>query len=149
LDRLTSSTLNGTQNFSAGYNAAGNLTSRMGVGSYTYGDSLHPHGATAAGTNFSFSHDANGNVATRNGQTQTWTASNYPSVLRANVGGTVYSSTFSYGPAHQRWKQISTYSNGTETTLYVGGLFEKMTASSTGITWSKHYVPTPGGQTIV
>jgi RHS repeat-associated protein len=39
--------------------------------------------------------------------------------------------------------------NGTETTYYVGDLLEKMEASTTGITYWRHYVPTPSGKTIV
>ena len=54
---------------------------------------------------------------------------------------------FAYGPDHQRWRQVATYQNGTETTHYVGGLLEKESTTSTGLTYWRHYVPTPGGAT--
>jgi RHS repeat-associated protein len=60
-----------------------------------------------------------------------------------------YQAQFAYGPDHERWQQVATYSNGTETTHYVGGLLEKESTSSTGLTYWRHYVPTPGGATVV
>ncbi len=129
INRLTSSTLNGTQNFSASYvngsgvDQAGNIMNRLDVGSYTYGDASHPHGVTAAGP-YTFTYDRNGNTATRNGLSIQWASFNLPTSLRASIGGTTYSSSFSYGPDHQRYYQAATYSNGTEYTSYAGGLFE-------------------------
>ncbi|MGE0030976.1 MAG: RHS repeat-associated core domain-containing protein [Steroidobacteraceae bacterium] len=72
-----------------------------------------------------------------------------PTSLQANVGGGNYQSQFSYGPDHQRWRQIGTYSNGTESTHYVGGLLEKVTSTYTGLTYWRHYVPTPSGLTAI
>jgi RHS repeat-associated protein len=149
LNRVSTSTLNGTQNLSVSYDAAGNITSRSDVGSYTYGDSHHPHGVTGAGSS-SFAYDANGNVSSRNGLSLTWASFNLPTSLQASVGGSTYSSQFSYGPNHQRYQQSATYSNGTEITSYAGGLFEKVTGSEMqGITWYRNYVPTPSGLTII
>ncbi len=50
----------------------------------------------------------------------------------------------SYAPDRSRWKQISTYAGGSETTIYVGGLLEKLT-TPTRAHW-KHLIPTPSGQ---
>jgi RHS repeat-associated protein len=148
LNRLSSSTLNGNSNLAVNYDAAGDITSRSDVGSYTYGNSSHPHGVTAAGST-SYTYDANGNVLTRNGLTNTWASYNLPTLLQSSVSGTTLTSQLSYGPEHQRYKQIATELNGTETTLYVGGILEKMTASTTGVTYWRHYVPTPLGTTIL
>ena len=104
---------------------------------------------TAAGTH-TFAYDANGNQVARNGMTQTWSSSGLPlSVVQPGAGGATYQSQFRYGPDGQRWRQVATYSNGTETTLYAGGLLEKESATSTGKTYWRHYVLVPGGKAIV
>ena len=54
---------------------------------------------------------------------------------------------FDYAPDRSRWRQVSTYSGATETTLYLGGLLEKFT--SKGVTHWKHLIPTPSGQVQV
>ena len=146
LNRLKSSTLN---NLSVSYDAAGDITNRSDVGSYTYGDSRHPHGVTTAG-GFAYAYDANGNVSSRNTLGLTWASYNLPTALQATLGGGSYSSQFQYGPDHQRYQQLATYSNGTEVTYYAGGLFEKVGGSDLqGITWYRNYVPTPSGLTII
>jgi RHS repeat-associated protein len=143
LDRVTAATLNGTPTLSVDYDESGNIESKDGA-TYVYGSASRPHRVTAAGTD-TFSYDANGNMTSRNGLTQVWTSDNFPLTLR----GPTYESTFTYGPERQRWRQVATYSNGTETTHYVGGLLEKMQATSTGLTYWRHYVPTPSGLTIL
>lgn len=154
LNRISSSTLNGQPNLSMSYvntsgaDQAGNIM-QSGVGSYTYGDSHHPHGVTAAGA-YTFTYDANGNVATRNGQSLSWASFNLPTSLQASVGGSTYSSAFSYGPDHQLFQQNATYSNGTETTEYAGSLMEKISGTDTGgVTAWRHYVPTPSGLAVI
>jgi RHS repeat-associated protein len=148
LDRIQSSTLNGAGTLAVAYDASGNITGRSDVGGYTYGDPAHPHAVTAAGSH-TYTYDANGNQVTRDGASQAWASFNLPVLLAQPIGGTTYQSQFSYGPDHQRWKQVATYSNGTETTLYVGGLLEKESSTSTGRTYWRHYVATPSGVTIV
>ena len=79
----------------------------------------------------------------RNGSTITWTSDNLPASLSASG----YTASFNYAPDRSRWRQISTYSGGTETTIYVGGLVEKLT-TSTRVHW-KHRIPTPSGEVQV
>lgn len=148
LNRLSSTS--GASSLSITYDAAGDISSRSDVGTYSYPSpsSAHPHGVTAAGSN-SFSYDANGNVSVRNGLTQTWASFNLPTVLQATISGSTFSSAFTYGPEHQRWKQDAVYANGTEQTYYVGGLLEKQIPSTTGITAWRHYIQTPSGLTII
>ena len=143
LDRVTGSTRNGASNLTVGYDAAGRITTKTGAGTYSYGDAAHPHAATAAGTQ-TRTYDANGNVATLNGQTQTWTSFNLPSILKSSAS---VQASFSYGPDHQRWKQAANESSGTEVTHYVGGLLEKV--ASAGVTKWRHYVPTPSGHLVL
>ncbi|MEZ6074089.1 MAG: RHS repeat-associated core domain-containing protein, partial [Pirellulales bacterium] len=136
LYRLTQSTVTGAPTLTIAYNAYGNIMSRSDVGSYTY----HPskiHAVTAAG-GFSYVYDANGNITTRNGSTVTWFANNKPK----SIAGNGQTSTFEYGPSGQYWKQTATYSNGPETTLYIGGLLEKVT-NSTLTSW-RHYIKANG-----
>ncbi len=144
LDRVTGSTLNGVSNLSVGYDAAGNIRQKSDVGTYVYGNPQHPHAATAAGTE-ALGYDANGNLVSRSGAVQQWASFNLPTLVRK----TSYQAQFAYDPDRQRWRQVATYPDGTETTHYVGGLLEKKAANSTGVTYWRHYVPTPGGSTIV
>jgi RHS repeat-associated protein len=144
LDRVTNSSLNGAANLSVSYDATGNILQKSGIGNYVYGNSLHPHALMAAGSE-TFTYDRNGNLATRNGLGQSWASYNLPTTLR--IPG--YQSKFAYGPDRERWRQIATYQNGTETTHYVGSLLEKESTTSTGLTYWRHYVPTPGGSTVV
>ena len=150
LNRLSSSTLNGVSNLTVSYDAAGDITSKSDVGSYTYPapTGAHPHGATAAGSN-SYTYDANGNVATKNGLTQTWTSYNVPSTLQGAPSGSTRTSQISYGADRDRFKEVSSYSNGTETTEFVGTVLEKMTTGSPSVSYWRHYVSTPSGVQII
>jgi RHS repeat-associated protein len=144
LDRLTGVTLGGTPHQGIIYGASGNITYRSDVGTYAYGDPARPNAVTAAGSE-TFSYDRNGNLAARNGVSQQWASFNLPTSLK-KAG---FEAQFWYGPDHQRWKQVARYQNGVETTHYVGGLLEKESTTSTGLTYWRHYVPTPGGTTVV
>jgi RHS repeat-associated protein len=154
LDRLLSSTLNGQANFSITYDAAGDILTRSDDGtvantfSYTYGNAAHPHAVMSTTGGLSYTYDANGNAITKNGLSYSWASYNLPTTLQANVGGTALTSTFSYGPEHDRYEQAATYSNGTEITYYVGDDLEKMVSAS-GVSYWRHYVTAPSGRTLV
>jgi RHS repeat-associated protein len=60
-------------------------------------------------------------------------------------GAATVSSQFSYGPNRNYYKQVATYTNGTSTTVYVGGLLEKVT--NAGVDEYRHYIRA-GGATI-
>jgi len=126
------------------YDAAGNVLQKSDVGSYAYGNAARPHAVMAAG-NETFTYDRNGNLATRNDLGQSWASFNLPTTLRKPG----YQARFAYGPDRERWRQVASYQNGTETTHYVGSLLEKESTTSTGLTYWRHYVPTPGGSTVV
>lgn len=143
LYRLTTRTGPGGS-ISIGYDAIGNITSKTGIsGTFTY----HPtrrHAVTNAG-GVSYSYDANGNMASRGGATITWSSYNLPTMINAPNG---LLAQFSYTPDRARWRQISGYTGGsTETTIYVGGLLEKLLVG--GVTRWKHLIPTPSGQVQV
>lgn len=144
LYRLDHSTLGSTTNLSLTYDAMGNITSRSDVAggaAWTY-HATKKHAVLQAGsTSYTYTYDANGNAQTRNGYGITWTSYNYPSV----INGPNKTLTFSYGPDRQRFKQIYTNGSTTETTMYIGGALEKITAGSL-IDW-RHYIAA-GGQTV-
>ena len=159
LNRLDYSRLNGvaTPNLDVGYDALGNITSKTSIGSYTYSSACtgstrcaaatRPHAVSAAGGN-SYAYDYNGNMTTRNGSSIAWTSYNLPSTI--NKGGN--SSQFFYGADRQRYKQIAVTAAGgslpagTETTIYVGSLYERVTKPS-GVIEHKHTIMA-GGEAI-
>jgi RHS repeat-associated protein len=125
LDRFDYSQRNGATNADVTLNAIGNITWKMGVGSYTY-HATQKRAVTAAGS-FSFGYDANGNMTSRNGSSISYTSYNLPAVINAGTGT---SSTLSYGAFRNRYQQIAVTPSGTETTIYVAGLLEKVTRGS-------------------
>ena len=117
--------------------AIGNISWKMGVGSYTY-HATQKRAVTQAGS-FVFDYDANGNMTSRNGSSISYTSYNLPSIINAGTG---YSSTLSYGAFRNRFKQIAVTPTTTETTIYVAGLMERVTRGSS--TEYRHYIR--GGQ---
>ena len=79
-------------------------------------------------------------LLTKNGATITWYASNKP----LSISNGTYTSTFNYTADDQYWRQTATYSNGTETTYYIGGLLEIVSNSTSGITAWRHPIKADG-----
>jgi RHS repeat-associated protein len=139
--RLDHSTLTGlctgTTNLQMAYDVMGNITSRSDIGAgaaWTY-STTHKHQALQAGdASHTYTYDANGNAMTRNGLGISWTSYNYPLTINA----TGETSTFSYGPNHEKWKQVYTSATGTETTTYYGNALE-IVLTSAGTDW-RHYI---------
>jgi RHS repeat-associated protein len=126
MNRLLTSTLNGTSNLTATYDAAGNINSKSDVSGspYVY-DGVHKHAVKTAGT-WSMTYDANGNMITRDGGSISYYSYNQPNTI--NFSGN--STQFFYNANHQRWKQVVNYGGTIETTHYIGGLLEVMTRGS-------------------
>ena len=122
LNRVHYTYLNSTtQTFE--YDAAGNILSKTGAGTYTYPGvdnptyrtvSVHAHGASTIGGG-SFSYDYNGNVLSGAGRKITWKTFDMPETI-SNTAGTI-SSTFTYGPEHQRTYQSK---SGGSSVIYAG-----------------------------
>jgi RHS repeat-associated protein len=131
---------------SIGYNVIGNITYKSDVGSYVYGDPLHPHAVTSINTvPGQFTYDANGNQLTGMGRANTWTAANKLRQIIQNNGRT---STFAFDADRQRIiQQESGGSGGTIKTIYASPLYEKVTTN--GLVEEKHYIMTPLGRTAV
>jgi hypothetical protein len=107
LDELTpAQNASGTVDDSFAYDLAGNLTSKTGVGTYTYpaqgATAIRPHAPTAAGS-FTFSYDANGNMNSGAGRTYVWDGENRPT--NTTSGGVT--SNYVYGPDGARLKKTT------------------------------------------
>jgi RHS repeat-associated protein len=120
LDRLDSSTRNGVTNLDVSLDAIGNVTHKSDVGSYSYHPSK-PRAVIAAGSH-SYGYDANGNMSMREGYAIDYASYNLPTVIRSAEG----TSTLSYGAGRELYKQIHVKGSTSETTVYVGGLLERM-----------------------
>lgn len=163
LNRLTSNTVNSsgaglvTQTY--GYDSIGNITSRSDMGAYTYGAvNNKPHAvaqiALAGGGTRQYIYDGSGNltqevqrdaannVIAAKGRTSTYTSFDMPVTL-VNPAATL---TFTYGPEHQRIKQVSP----SATTIYVhpdnvGGLAYEKDIKVGGVVEHKHYITAGDG----
>lgn len=147
LDRVDESRRNGSVNLELDYDAIGNIRRKSDVcpsagACYTYHATRRHAVVSAAGRKFAY--DANGNMTKRDGATIGWTSANLPISIAHSSGN---SSQFSYGPDGRRWKQVAKQGSTTETTIYAGGLFEKITRA--GVTAWRHYVETPSGFTAI
>ncbi len=135
LYRLDSSKLNGVTNLDVDYDSMGNITKRCEptcAANPTWGyDASRKHAVLTApvgSTTYTYGYDANGNVNSRNGYSVGWNKYNYPTL----INGPGESIALSYDADHQRWKQVLTPQSGSvETTLYIGGLLDKVTTGST------------------
>ena len=136
LNRLTQSQVGSNTAQTVSYDALGNIKSKTGVGSYTYGaGTAGPHAVTAAGSD-TYTYDDGGNQLTGAGRTLTYTAFNkVKSVKKGN-----HTATFAYGPARARFQRTDTDDKGTDmdssddtttTTLYVGSVEKVSYASGT------------------
>lgn len=162
LNRLTANTVNSpsaplqTQSYS--YDSIGNITSRSDQGSYAYGtNGAGPHAVSqitqAGGAVRQLSYDAIGSMVldqTRDvggaiiaakTRSMSYTSFGMPSTITAN--GT--SSTFLYGPDHQRIKQITPTGN----TIYIhpdnaGGLGYERETRADGTVEHRYFVSANG-----
>jgi len=140
LNRIIQSSVTGQSPVSFAYNSIGNMTSRTDVSSgatWTY-DSNKKHAVTSIGPGSSYNYDADGNMTSRNGGNISWTSYNYPKLICSGAisNGVCTSATysdFSYGAHRNRWRQVANYGGATETTIYAGGLFEKVTVSGSSM----------------
>jgi RHS repeat-associated protein len=149
LDRLTQASNAGDSGLSRtiAYDAAHNITSMTGVGSYTYpaqgAGAVRPHAATAAGSH-ALAYDANGNATsiTKPGLSRVFTYDGENRPVTITVNGAVTQLT--YGPDGRRLKKTSGSGAALRTMLYLGADLEVPLADGTTAgapvagTWRKH-----------
>lgn len=148
LYRLDYSKLGSFENLNLAYDLLGNITSKSDFGNYSYHASKK-HQVTSAGS-ISMAYDLNGNMTSRGTTSISWTSYNYPLCITKGAdctASTAQYSKFSYTPDRQYWKQVARFApDKTATTLYIGGILEKVTTSAG--TDFRHYIPA-GGTTVV
>jgi RHS repeat-associated protein len=154
LYRLDDVKLNTVQTLDMKYDALGNITEKNepGVTAFNYNTAqsgctyythAQPHAVRKVGSSAVYCYDANGNMSKRAGSNITWYSYNLPN--RVDNGSNY--SQFYYGADRARYKQVAytaaggSLPAGTETTIYIGGLFEKVSKPS-GVTEYKHYILT-------
>lgn len=86
LYRLTRSRLNGSQNLHLVYDAIGNIVSKSGVGTYSYGSKPHAVSSVSGTRAASYQYDANGNLISGDDRTVTWTSFNKPQKITKLAG---------------------------------------------------------------
>ncbi|MCU6433688.1 polymorphic toxin type 28 domain-containing protein [Undibacterium sp. Jales W-56] len=105
LNRLSTSQVGGQALQTTSYDPAGNLSSKTGIGSYTYpsqgSSAIRPHAVQSTSSQGSFTYDNNGNLKTGAGRNLTWTSYDMPVQIQR---GTI-TDNFVYGPEHQRVRQ--------------------------------------------
>lgn len=130
-------------NLYSGYNYTVDTTGTCGARATNQGAQPHAVRQLVAGSvTRTLCYDANGNVVSQqNGQydTATWTVAN---LAKRISKGTGYAD-FSYGPDRARFKQVAVQGSTAITTLYVGGVYEKVTRGS--ITEHIYYLKGGGG----
>lgn len=139
-------------NLDMSYDALGNITSKSEgstTTNYNYntaqaGCSYYTHAQPHALRKFGaavYCYDQNGNMISRDSSAISWYSYNLPN--RIDKGNNY--SQFFYGASRDRYKQIAytapggSLPSGTETTIYVGGLYEKVIKPS-GVVEHKHYI---------
>ncbi|MCK9506607.1 MAG: hypothetical protein M0Q95_20820, partial [Porticoccaceae bacterium] len=132
------------------YDALGNIKTKTGVGTYSYGSQCGAGSrfnavcnitAGSVGTKTaSYSYDANGNLTSGDGRTVTWSAFDKP--LSISQGGS--SSAMTYGADRNLITKSETTAGNTTSTVYSGG-YEKVTLPG-NITEERHNV---AGNTVV
>jgi len=138
MNRLTQATVNSGTPKTVAYNSIGNITSKSGVGTYTYptAGSSRPHAVSSiAGTlNTSFTYDANGNMLTGNGRSYTYTAANRHKTITS--GATTI--TYDYDDAHQRTRQVAPEGTTVYLNNALGVRLEKFTGTSGTVQWNEY-----------
>ncbi|ACE84727.1 hypothetical protein [Cellvibrio japonicus] len=144
LNRVTASTTSGLGLFNRSldyqYDDLGNLTYRSDTGALAYNRTGNAgvHAVTSSGTSGTpdyktYAYDRYGNMTSRGGETISYDVFNKPLTINGSNG----TSSFSYGPNHERFKQIT---GGKTTYVINGGAYEEIVDNNTGTVTQKSYV---------
>lgn len=116
------------------YDAGGNILSKSGVGSYTYGGTCNgvtagPHAVTNAGGK-SYCYDSNGNMLSGDGRTMVY--STFDKLTKVTKGA--HTTEFEYAPSRSRFKRVDTDKDGVITTTHYAGNVEVIKSSNKNFT---------------
>ena len=130
------------------YDALGNIVTKTGVGTYTYGGTCNsqqagPHAVTSitAPKAASYCYDANGNMISGDGRTIQYSYFDKPTQIIKGANTT----SIKYGPDRSRYQRIDQTAAGTTSYTYVGGAYEKVIKPN-GDTEERHFI---GGIAVV
>lgn len=125
----------GTANQTITYDGHGNIKTKTGVGTYSYGSQAGPHAITATTDGSkTYQYDKNGNMVsdkisgTTDRSFQYTTYDMVSLINKSNVGSTA----FRYGPDRARWERVDTKNNIDTTTRYLGNI-ERIETEYTGV----------------
>lgn len=132
-----------TQTTTIEYDALGRITSKTGVGSYSYGTcgTLHGVCSISGQKNASYGYDANGNMDDRAGDTILWSSFDKPTKISKGSNYT----EMAYGPDRELITRSDRVGNADTDTVLVGGIYEKVTLPNSD-TKERHYI---GANTVV
>ncbi len=136
------------RNTSVVYDDIGNIVSKTGVGTYSYGGTCNgrvagPHAVTSItspkSTNYCY--DANGNMTQGDGRTIQYSSFDKPTHIQQGSNTTA----ISYNPDRNRYKRVDNVGSNSTSYNYVGGIYEHVEFSS-GDAEQRNFV---GGSAIV
>lgn len=122
MDRLTAVQQGSAAAMSIGYAANGNITSKTGLGTYTY-QTAQPHAIRYV--------DNTGGLVSNKLQTIAYNSFNKAYVLTDSIGNDAYRLDITYGPDMQRWKTVQKKNNSLQKTIIFAGDYESVTEGST------------------
>lgn len=138
MDRLTEVKNGTTLAMAMSYAANGNITSKTGIGKYTYSTSK-PHAVSEV--------ENTGNIVSHETQTVSFTPFNKVSTLTEMVNGKEHKLVITYGPDNQRCKTVLSVAGVVSETHYYADGFERVVKGSTKT--DILYVSTPDGLTYI
>ncbi|PHS71316.1 MAG: hypothetical protein COB22_07365 [Cycloclasticus sp.] len=144
LNRMVSSAVYDQAAKTYSYDTLGNITSKTGVGSYTYAQNAGPHAVTSVdnnGTISNYAYDANGSMISGAGRNIVYNSFNKPTQL-SNASADI---RFSYGADRSRVTRQNTVTG--ELRHYVGSLFERKVLA--GLTTYTHYIKAAGSTVAI
>ncbi|WP_417445386.1 FG-GAP-like repeat-containing protein [Kangiella sp.] len=133
LNRLLSAS-HPNESMTLSYDAGGNILSKSGVGSYTYGGTCNgvtagPHAVTNAGGK-SYCYDSNGNMLSGDGRTMVY--STFDKLTKVTKGA--HTTEFEYAPSRSRYKRVDNDNEGVITTTHYAGNVEVIKKSNKSYT---------------
>ncbi|WP_251359711.1 RHS repeat-associated core domain-containing protein [Kangiella sp. TOML190] len=127
------------------YDANGNINSKTGVGSYSYGEAqcgvkAGPHAVTSTSVgNKSYCYDYNGNMVSDSSgsqQTRQMQYSSFDKLTQVTKDG--HTTRFSYAPSRSRYKRVDIKGSKTTTSYYVGNVEVIKTSNESFTTYRRN-----------